>query len=201
MSDDPDHHLIERRVGGTTLISGGFLEVRRDDVLLPDGSRATREFIRHDGAVAVVPILDDGRLVLVRQYRYPVAKVLLEWPAGKRDPGESNLACAMRELQEETGMTSVTLLDQTTDWLTYDLPEFMIGTGLKGKYRGQKQMWFAYRFEGDEKEIAINPPPHGHSPEFDDWRWEDMHNLPDLIVDFKVDIYRQVVARFSHLSG
>jgi len=106
MSDDTDPHLTERRVGGTTLISGGFLEVRRDDVLLPDGSRATREFIRHDGAVAVVPILDDGRLVLVRQYRYPVAKVLLEWPAGKRDPGESNLACAMRELQEETGYTA-----------------------------------------------------------------------------------------------
>jgi ADP-ribose pyrophosphatase len=102
--DDP--HLIERRVGGTTLLDGGFLEVRRDDVLLPDGSHATREFIQHAGAVAVVPILDDGRLVLVRQYRYPVAKVLLEWPAGKRDPGESTLACAMRELEEETGYTA-----------------------------------------------------------------------------------------------
>jgi len=102
--DDP--HLIERRVGGTTLLEGGFLEVRRDDVLLPDGSHATREYIQHAGAVAVVPILDDGRLVLVRQYRYPVAKVLLEWPAGKRDPGESTLACAMRELEEETGYTA-----------------------------------------------------------------------------------------------
>jgi ADP-ribose pyrophosphatase len=104
--DDRDAHLIERRVGGTTLLAGGFLEVRRDDVLLPDGSPATREYIRHSGAVAVVPILDDGRLVLVRQYRYPVAKVLLEWPAGKRDAGESVIACAMRELQEETGYTA-----------------------------------------------------------------------------------------------
>ena len=102
--DDP--HLTERRLGGTTLVSGGFLELRRDDVLLPDGNHATREFIQHGGAVAVVPLLDDGRLVLVRQYRYPVAKVLLEWPAGKRDPGESTLACAMRELQEETGYTA-----------------------------------------------------------------------------------------------
>lgn len=101
-----DLHLIECRIGGTTLIEGGFLEVRRDDVLLPDGSHATREFIQHGGAVAVVPILDDGRLVLVRQYRYPVARVLLEWPAGKRDAGESTLACAMRELQEETGYTA-----------------------------------------------------------------------------------------------
>ena len=102
--DDP--HLIERRVGGSTLLEGGFLEVRRDDVLLPDGSHATREYIQHGGAVAVVPLLDDGRLVLVRQYRYPVAKVLLEWPAGKRDAGESTLACAMRELEEETGYTA-----------------------------------------------------------------------------------------------
>ena len=101
-----DPHLFERRVGGTTLLSGGFLEVRRDEVLLPDGSPATREYIQHSGAVAVVPLLDDGRLVLVRQYRYPVAKVLLEWPAGKRDPGEPLLDCAMRELQEETGYTA-----------------------------------------------------------------------------------------------
>lgn len=104
VSEDP--HLVERRVGGATLLAGGFLEVHKDEVLLPDGSAATREYIRHPGAVAVVPILDDGRLVLVRQYRYPVAKVLLEWPAGKRDDGESTLACAMRELQEETGYTA-----------------------------------------------------------------------------------------------
>ena len=106
MDEEAEAHLLERRVGGTTLLSGGFLEVHRDDVLLPDGSAATREYILHPGAVAVVPVLDDGRLVLVRQYRYPVAKVLLEWPAGKRDPGESTLACAMRELQEETGYTA-----------------------------------------------------------------------------------------------
>lgn len=106
MDETADAHLFEHRIGGTTLLSGGFLEVRRDEVLLPDGRPATREYIRHPGAVAVVPILDDGRLVLVRQYRYPVAKVLLEWPAGKRDDGESTLACAMRELQEETGYTA-----------------------------------------------------------------------------------------------
>ena len=106
MDETADAHLFEHRIGGTTLLSGGFLEVRRDDVLLPDGRPATREYIQHPGAVAVVPILDDGRLVLVRQYRYPVAKVLLEWPAGKRDDGESTLACAMRELREETGYTA-----------------------------------------------------------------------------------------------
>ena len=98
-----DAHLIERRTGGTTLLSGGFLEVRRDNVLLPDGAAATREFVQHPGAVAVIPVLDDGRVVLVRQYRYPLAKILLEWPAGKLEKGEAQLACAVRELREETG--------------------------------------------------------------------------------------------------
>lgn len=98
-----DAHLIETRTGGTTLVKGGFLELRQDDVRLPDGSAATREYIQHPGAVAIVPVLDDGRLVLVRQHRYPVAKVLLEWPAGKLEPGEDQWLCAQRELREETG--------------------------------------------------------------------------------------------------
>ncbi len=106
MKSASEPHLLERKLGGRTLLSGGFLEVCCDDVQLPDGSAATREFIRHRGAVAVVPMLDDGRLVMVRQYRYPLAKVLLEFPAGKRDRGESTIACAMRELREETGYTA-----------------------------------------------------------------------------------------------
>ena len=98
-----DEHLVERRIGGQTLLKGNFLHVRRDDVALPDGSQATREYVVHPGAVAVIPVLDDGRIVLVRQHRYPVGKVLLELPAGKLDAGESTLACAQRELLEETG--------------------------------------------------------------------------------------------------
>jgi ADP-ribose pyrophosphatase len=98
-----DPHLVERRVGGKTLLQGGFLEVRRDDVLLPDGKPATREFIQHPGAVAVIPLLDDGRIVLVRQFRYPIGKTIVEFPAGKLDDGEDILGCARRELQEETG--------------------------------------------------------------------------------------------------
>ncbi len=98
-----DAHLRELGLGGQVLAKGDFLEVRRDDVRLPDGGAATREYVVHPGAVMIVPLLDDGRLVLERQFRYPVARVLLEFPAGKIDPGESTLACAQRELVEETG--------------------------------------------------------------------------------------------------
>jgi ADP-ribose pyrophosphatase len=101
-----DDHLVERRIESHTLLQGGFLTVRRDVVALPDGKRATREFVVHSGAVTVVPILDDGRLVLVRQHRYPVNRVLLEFPAGKLDAGERTLTCAVRELAEETGYTA-----------------------------------------------------------------------------------------------
>ena len=109
MAGTGDAHLIETGLSSETLLSGGFLEVRRDTVRLPDGASATREYIRHPGAVAVIPLLGDGpdpELVLVRQHRYPIDRVLLEWPAGKRDHGEPTLACAMRELEEETGYTA-----------------------------------------------------------------------------------------------
>ena len=98
-----DAHLREHALGGQLLHKGSFLEVRRDDVRLPDGAAATREYVVHPGAVAIVPLLDDGRLVLERQFRYPVGRVMLEFPAGKIDPGESTWVCAQRELLEETG--------------------------------------------------------------------------------------------------
>ncbi|MEN9419781.1 MAG: hypothetical protein RI988_3402 [Pseudomonadota bacterium] len=103
MPTHDDAHLLEHYVSREPRLSGGYLTVVRDTVALPDGSHATREYIRHPGAVAVVPILDDGRVVMVRQYRYAVGRVLLEFPAGKLDPGEHVAVCAARELQEETG--------------------------------------------------------------------------------------------------
>jgi ADP-ribose pyrophosphatase len=99
-----DRHLVERLVDAERVWQGGFLDVRRDTVVLPDGATATREYIVHPGAVMVVPILDDGRLLLERQFRYPMRRVMLEFPAGKKDAGEvSSLATAVRELAEETG--------------------------------------------------------------------------------------------------
>jgi ADP-ribose pyrophosphatase len=100
---EPDDHLRERRLNTRQVLKGHFLDVRRDTVALPDGSEATREYIVHPGAVVVVPILDDGRLVMERQYRYPMGRVMLEFPAGKLDAGEPPLTCGARELAEETG--------------------------------------------------------------------------------------------------
>jgi ADP-ribose pyrophosphatase len=101
-----DAHLIETRVASQELLRGNFLHVMRDTVRLPDGKEATREYVIHPGAVMVVAELPDGRLVLERQFRYPVKAVMVEFPAGKLDPGEDSLACAQRELLEETGYTA-----------------------------------------------------------------------------------------------
>ncbi len=98
-----DEHLIERKVSGAQVYRGHFLDVRRDVIVSPDGSSTWREYIVHPGAVMVVPLLDDGRLVMERQFRYPLGQVMLEFPAGKLDAGETVQACAQRELQEETG--------------------------------------------------------------------------------------------------
>ncbi len=103
MADDPDSHLREDRLDSEQVYLGHFLDVRRDRVRLPNGATASREYIVHPGAVMIVPLLDDGRLVIERQYRYPVAQVMVEFPAGKLEAGEPPLVCAIRELAEETG--------------------------------------------------------------------------------------------------
>jgi putative (di)nucleoside polyphosphate hydrolase len=126
---------------------------------------------------------------------------LWQMPQGGIDFGETALEAAKRELYEETGMRSTTFLAEAPDWINYDLPAHLIGIALKGKYRGQTQKWFAFRFDGDESEIAINPPPGGNSAEFDYWEWKPMLTLPDLIVPFKRKVYDQVVAAFEHLDG
>ncbi|WP_114638652.1 NUDIX domain-containing protein [Polynucleobacter necessarius] len=101
-----DAHLREERVSGEDIYGGIFLNMKRDQVRLPDGQLAAREYLTHPGAVAVVAILEDGRVLMERQYRYPIAKACIEIPAGKLDLGEDPLLCAQRELEEETGYTA-----------------------------------------------------------------------------------------------
>lgn len=101
-----DAHLVERTTSTEELLRGSFLHVVRDTVVLPDGGSATREYVRHPGAVMMVPMLDNGRVVVERQWRHPVGQVMTEFPAGKLSAGEAPLRCAQRELLEETGYTA-----------------------------------------------------------------------------------------------
>ncbi|MBW0171341.1 MAG: NUDIX hydrolase [Hydrogenophaga sp.] len=101
-----DSHLKETRLARTELLRGHFLHVVRDTVRLPNGAEATREFVLHPGAVMVIGLLDDGKVVLERQFRHPMQAVMIEFPAGKLDAGEGSLACAQRELFEETGYSA-----------------------------------------------------------------------------------------------
>lgn len=119
-----------------------------------------------------------------------------QMPQGGIDPGEAPEAAAFRELEEETGVRSAQMLDQIGGWLHYDLPPGQIGKALKGRYRGQKQRWFAMRFTGAESEIRLDA--HG-KPEFIDWRWIPLARAPELVAPFKRDVYQSVAAAFAPL--
>jgi putative (di)nucleoside polyphosphate hydrolase len=139
-----------------------------------------------------------GRRVPINNSEYDGSAQLWQMPQGGIDKNEDPLKAATRELEEETGITSVTFIEAIPDWITYDLPLDMIGIGLKGKYRGQKQRWFAFRFDGDDSEVNIDPV--GHEKEFDAWEWKPMADLPGLIVPFKRKVYDEVCAAFAHLA-
>ena len=126
-----DAHLRETTVRSEQVYLGHFLDVRRDRVRLPDGSEAQREYIVHPGAVMVVPLLDDGRLVVEHQWRHPLARVMLEFPAGKLDQGEAPLDCAIRELIEETGY-------RATEWARAGILHNAIAYSNEGI-----EVWFA----------------------------------------------------------
>jgi putative (di)nucleoside polyphosphate hydrolase len=124
-----------------------------------------------------------------------------QMPQGGIDEGESPLAAARRELWEETNVRSVELIAELPDWLSYDLPEEAQGKWA-GRYRGQTQKWFLFRFVGPESEIDVDRPAGGlHAAEFDDWRWEPIRNLPEVVVPFKRPVYEAVAAAFAPLAA
>jgi putative (di)nucleoside polyphosphate hydrolase len=121
-----------------------------------------------------------------------------QMPQGGIDDDEDPYRAALRELYEETSISSVERLGEIRNWLHYDIPRDIVGQAWKGKFRGQKQKWYALRFTGDESEIDIATPGGGkHKPEFIAWRWERLDRLPDLVVPFKRPTYEAVVAAFT----
>ncbi len=125
-----------------------------------------------------------------------------EWqmPQGGIDDGESPLEAAKRELFEETNVASVNLVAEAQEWWSYDLPP-EVGNRWRGRYRGQTQKWFLFRFEGPEAEINVDYPAHGrHGVEFRAWRWERWEALPDLVVPFKRAVYVKVVEFFAPIA-
>lgn len=124
-----------------------------------------------------------------------------QFPQGGIDKGEEPIDAAIRELYEETSIQSISLLTAMPDWVAYDLPDDMLGTALKGKYRGQKQMWYAALFEGEDDEIDIAHPGGGHRPEFRDWKWAPLADAPQLVVPFKREVYQKIVNAFSRVPA
>ena len=122
-----------------------------------------------------------------------------QMPQGGIDAGELPRAAALRELTEETGVpaANVTILAESTDWLTYDLPDELVPVIWKGQYRGQKQKWFALRLNGLDSLINITADAH---PEFSEWKWIPMKQLPEVIVPFKRDLYAALVAEFGYIA-
>ena len=122
-------------------------------------------------------------------------------PQGGIDAGEEPYDTAIRELYEETNVRSVVLLGETSDWLSYDIPTPLAGMAWKGRYVGQRQKWFAFRFTGQDSEIDVERPGGGkHKPEFGTWRWEKLERVPELIVPFKRQVYEQVAKEFSRYA-
>jgi len=119
-----------------------------------------------------------------------------QMPQGGIDAGEDPAIAALRELAEETGMRSVRMMSESVGWYIYDLPAGLVGKAWRGRYRGQRQKWFAVRFEGPDSEIDITGES-GHAPEFIAWRWVPINELAGLVVPFKREVYAQVVAEFA----
>ena len=169
-------------------------------------ARPDRESLPYRDCVGVAVFNHEGNVFIGR--RKPDddsedrTEVEAPWqmPQGGIDKGEDPLRAALRELHEETSITAVSLLAEAPEWIYYDLPDEALGIALRGKYRGQRQRWFAFAFTGKDSEIdVLNPGGGKHPAEFDAWRWERLTRIPSLIVPFKRQAYDRVVEAFADI--
>ena len=152
--------------------------------------------------VGLMVLNREGRVFIGRRTGGPEhvdATHVWQMPQGGIDEDEDPYAAALRELYEETGIRSVQKLGEIADWLTYDLPREVVKTAWGGRYRGQKQKWYALRFTGKDGEINIDEPG-GHKPEFVEWKWVAIRELPDLVIPFKRQTYERVVKEFQRFA-
>ncbi|MCB4821883.1 RNA pyrophosphohydrolase [Roseicella aerolata] len=143
----------------------------------------------------------DGLVLVARRADLPNAEGAAggwQLPQGGIDAGEDPRIAIFRELEEEIGTARAEIIAEHPDWLTYDLPPGLIGKALGGKYRGQKQRWFALRFLGEDSDIRLDLDPH---PEFDAWRWARLAELPELAVAFKREIYEVLARDFARFAA
>ncbi len=143
----------------------------------------------------------DGKVFVARRADLPNAEGTpggWQLPQGGIDANEDPRVAVLRELEEEIGTARVAIIGEHPDWLIYDLPPDLVGVALGGRYRGQRQRWFALRFLGDDSDIRLDLDPH---PEFDAWRWAELAELPALAVGFKRAIYEILAASFARFAG
>lgn len=119
-----------------------------------------------------------------------------QMPQGGIDQGEDPKQAAIRELEEETGVSSATIIAEYEEWLTYDLPSELYGKVWKGKYGGQTMKWYVMRFNGEDRDINIET----EHPEFSEWKWAEINDLPNIIVSFKKELYQKLVDKFSYFA-
>ena len=143
--------------------------------------------------VGIILLNQENKVLVGKRIDNP--KNFWQMPQGGVDQDENFLQAAKRELEEETGVKSVKLVKEISDWLTYELPENLLGKVLEGKYRGQKQKWFVMKFVGMEKEINVKTK----NPEFLDWKWIEFAKLSSIAVDFKVDLYKKLQKELNSL--
>tara|TARA_B100000959_G_scaffold282467_1_gene348911 strand:+ start:1572 stop:2042 length:471 start_codon:yes stop_codon:yes gene_type:complete len=143
--------------------------------------------------VGIILLNNENKVFVGKRIDNP--KNFWQMPQGGINNNESFFQAAKRELEEETGVTKIRLVKELDKWLIYNLPKNLLGKIWQGKYRGQKQKWFVMKFEGKDQEINVNT----NSPEFLDWKWVNPSELPKIVVNFKVDIYKKLLKELSKI--